>query len=605
LRFDEYTAGLHERYEAKKPSHLPLFKQGSKIRVPLTMWVVDGVWVRTMRTVFGQIPVMRVIDENPMVPPEPLPLEVMLQHLTEQDLQLRMRSGHLFLNAYIEGTGIAKVVRDERKRTVRERRSPVGRFFLGDELVERDVVDRAGLGLEVIDLKDFLVGNPAIVDINDQPWVGHRVWHRWDAIVRRQRDGIYTLTREELAKFKGAGKIRQQTTDSSLDSVKRDLDRTEESGWADNTEYELWEVFARYDVNGDGLEEEVLLTISPDWNEQPLRSQYAPYWNGCRPYIAYRPKPRSNRFYGRSLAAEIQPLQDEADARINQDLDATTISVLAALTPILPLSAKRAWETHRFKLLEPIYSDVPEQFRTLSQAIGQIRQTDPQLDRIFVLAERVSGMSDPQTGRPSEGSKTAFEINTVVQEGNIKFAEYIEQLQLSNTELGYQVIEHAYQLAQESSAFAERIQAIVGKDPFADLSTSTIRRRVAVRPVGNTIVSNKEQEARRVMNAYAFLKDDQFVNADPKRAWRLRAEVLKKSLGFERDYELFIGNEADLDKMQGQQLLQRALAGDANARMQLLMMLEQAQQKAGAQPEMMGVGNGAELGQAGGTPGMA
>jgi hypothetical protein len=279
----------------------------------------------------------------------------------------------------------------------------------------------------------------------------------------------------------------------------------------------------------------------------------------------YRPRPRANRFYGRSTAGEIQPIQDEADARINQDLDAATIEVLAGLTPILQRNLRREWENHQWKLLEPIYVDAPDQFRSLAQSLGNLRVLDPQLDRLFQLAERISGMSDPQLGKPVTGSKTAFEIATVQSEGNIKFSEMIEQLQLANKELGFQIIEHAYQLTLESPAFKSRLTKVAGIDPFQNMTMEEIRARWEVIPVGNTMVANREIVSRMWMGIFQLLKDDIFVQVNPEHGWFIRNRLLQSTLTDPREVEQIIGSEQEVKAFAKAQIAQRAQQGDLSA----------------------------------------
>lgn len=538
--FDTLVAAYWERYEAAPPKRELPFKQASNLRIPLTQWVVDSVWVRQMRTIFGQKPYLQVRDENLRLPPEAIDLERMLQHLTEVDLQLRATGGHLLLNSLVEGTGIAKLVRSEQKRTVRDR--------FGDSLLERSVTDFEGLGLEVIDLKDFVVANPAQPSIDRQPWLAHRVWLRWEEVIRRQRDGIYRITRDQLGKLKGLGKSRRIAAWMPLDQTKADLDKTEAAGWGTFEEWEIIEAIYRYDTNDDELDEECLFTTCVDYDEAPLRAESFPFWNGKRNYIAYRPLPRVNRFYGRSLAGIMQPLQDEADAEINQSLDASTFTILANLTPILSRSLKREWETHKWVLGKPIYVDAPETFRSLADLIKHpIQLSQFQLSQLLGMAERAGGVSDPQLGKPAAGSKTAFEIATVQAEGNIRFAEMIEQQQLSDQELGFQTIEHAYQLSLESEEFRQRLIRVVGRDPFENVAMEDIRKRMAVVPTGNTITSNKELEAKKWAVIWEIFKDDPMVQMDLSHRHYLALKVLR-SVGAEQEAEEIVGSKEEIEQ---------------------------------------------------------
>jgi len=71
---DDRIAGSWARYEIAPPDRKLNYDQEPNLRVPLTKWIVDGVWVRMMRTIWGQQPYLRVVDEDLADPPEALPV---------------------------------------------------------------------------------------------------------------------------------------------------------------------------------------------------------------------------------------------------------------------------------------------------------------------------------------------------------------------------------------------------------------------------------------------------------------------------------------------------------------------------------------------------
>lgn len=557
---DDKIAAWWQRYEAEKPLRTLPFEQASNIRVPLTKWSVNAVLVRMMRTVFGQVPYIRVMDENPTLPPSPQKLEVALDHLSTTDLNLRQQGWHYLLNSLVEGTGVAKLGQWTPTRTIREKR--------GVDLIQQTLTSAPRLRLDVIDLKDFWVANPAIFDVHQQPWVAHRVWLTWPEILKRRQEGIYTVADRDLPSLKNLGTTRRQASQTTnLEVTRAELDKAQvQEGSAGDTvrEWQFVEIEGTLAPKDDDVYEECLVTIALDWSGPPVRAQKFPFWNGRRNYLIYRPIPRVNRFYGMSYAGNQQPQQDELDTVLNQSLDATTITILAAMTPILNRTMKREWDKHRWKLLEPIYVDAPETFRTLGQTIiHPIQHSQAQIRQIFDIAERAAGISETQLGKTAEGSKTAFEIATVQHEGNVTFSEMNEQIQETNAELGYQIIEHAYQLSLESPAFLERLVKVCGVNPFEGVTLQDIRERWDFRPVGNTQVANRELEARKWMAIKQEFAQSPFVMADLHRLWYLEHKVLETA-GAAQEAELIIGTEQDVEQMiqqqQQQQQMQQALA---------------------------------------------
>src|SRR3990167_4623582 len=103
---DTKIAGYWERYEARPPRRTLPFEDASNLRIPLTMWVINGILVRFMRTVFGQKPWLAVSDEDNRNAPDAADLERMTQHLAEVEMGLRSVEWQWFLNALVEGTGV-------------------------------------------------------------------------------------------------------------------------------------------------------------------------------------------------------------------------------------------------------------------------------------------------------------------------------------------------------------------------------------------------------------------------------------------------------------------------------------------------------------------
>lgn len=562
-QMDGNLAACWERFEILPPSRALPFVNASNLRTGLTYWTIRSVWVRIMRTVFGQEPTIRVTDESRLGGPDASLAQLALSHLTDVDLALRSNESQWVLNGLVEGTGVAKLLRDTQERTIRDREQVPGQRLdefgvlqddplapLQDVLMERTVTDRVGLGLSVIDLKDFVLANAAIFDVNKQPWLAHRVWLRWDDIVRRQRDGIFEITRSQLAKLKPLSRTRRKGEGLPLDQVKSDIDRADDQGSYDIQEYPLWEWQGKYDSDNDGLENECWFTVHEDYPELTLRAQGSPWWNGQRNYFLCRPIPRSNRAYGISLAMLMQGLQDEADTRLNQDLSATTLAILAGVTPILDRTMKAEWDNHKFDLGKPIFVDVPAQFRSLSDAMKYnplLGETD--LNRVFALAERTSGVTDPFLGKTAKGETTAYEIATVTTEGNVTFAEMVEQVQGTNRELGFQTLEHAYQLSQESESFRQRLIRVCGADPFEGTTLAELRQRFDLQPTGNTVVANREVETRKWTALWMMLKDEPLVNADLTRRQKLLSRTLRVAIP-EENPEDYIGTEQDAAQQQ-------------------------------------------------------
>src|SRR5205085_10861177 len=83
--------------------------------------------------------------------------------------------------------------------------------------------------------------------------------------------------------------------------------------------YRLFELCVRWDVDGDGIDEELIVYYH--WESRTLlRKKFNTFKNGRRPYEVFRYKKIEYRFYGEGMAETLEQLQDVISTQHNQRL---------------------------------------------------------------------------------------------------------------------------------------------------------------------------------------------------------------------------------------------------------------------------------------------
>lgn len=171
------------------------------------------------------------------------------------------------------------------------------------------------------------------------PWIARLVKVDIDTIRRRQRDGTYDYLPAEAVEEDGEIEAAAQPavptdpTASAQDALKGAKDQHEgrQAGWGDSTKEFLTAVewYGRRDVNGDGLAEDVIVTILRE-TEQLCRVKYLteqyPGTPPRRPFGEARYIPVPGQFYGIGMLELMEGMHDMLHVTLNQAIDGGTLA---------------------------------------------------------------------------------------------------------------------------------------------------------------------------------------------------------------------------------------------------------------------------------------
>jgi hypothetical protein len=457
----------------------------SNFHVPITMLGVETYKPRLVETILGQDPPIMVVPNNPGGEDRKLKAETVLNWQITNQMKLKptvYQSAHLFLQP---GMVIAKTywkVTRQWRKMVREfppgtDLSAVMEALFGDVLprnvektgemsfkaqlpstpqsggplevklrmkvlddgiqvlVEREEVTEQPQ-VDLIDPPDLIAPVKGGQDIKDLPWVQHRLWLTEDDLRRRAQLGrFYPDVVEEILKS-GAPKGDQPQNDSDAYRASQDMaEGISSEGPSDHRsdQYMVLEDYRRYDIDKDGLEEEIIVWVSPDSNHQILGWDYLDnvYAHGRRPIRVGRYFPVPFRFYGLSFAEVVSGLQDEVNAIHNQKVDYATIQNM-------PFGFKRASATlppiqQRLRPGEFIDVDNPQQDVLIPKWQGSPAWGQQEEATLMQYFERLSGITDITLGRQPNrvgATRTAKGTQSLLSEAGLRFKTAMEGFQM-------------------------------------------------------------------------------------------------------------------------------------------------------------------------------
>lgn len=406
---------------------------------------VDALRARLVQTIFTE-PIWIVEGWGESASRAPA-VEAFHQWKAEEE-RLQAAVSRALHNALIEGTGVLEVAeRSERRRIRRpmqvalEPSSQGGLVFdesgqprlAGSEptepsdplspsalaIVDQMVRVRTGPQYRVLSLRDFLILPGHARDRSEVWGWAKRFYRRLPELRLREEQGIYRGV-DEL----GEGDERALTA--------RDLrlGQTLAPHEGPTAEKELWEINLLRDLDGDGIEEWYLVTLSRT-KQHILRIQFDDL--GLPRYILFTPFPRSDSLYGYSFVGhKISTIAEEHTAIRN------AIADRSALVNSAPLKRVQGalWDPYEVPFGPRAVIDVRDPNEVQPMVIPDVPGSMIDRERtIIAAAERVTGLNDATLGVNPQADRTLGEFQMVLQQSFVRIGESIRYIQESMEDL--------------------------------------------------------------------------------------------------------------------------------------------------------------------------
>lgn len=457
---------------ADAPKHFPIWN-ASNITVPVVKESVNTIAAQIAQSVLVARPrwVLSGLAEEwrPFIDP----VEDFLDIASDRDMNLGQRAVPWIVETCKLGTGIMDTGWKFRKVN-NYRYTPDGKKVYPKDLVLAD-----GPCPEQVAIQDFWIRFDQ-TDIHDARWAGRRLWMSEkdlrDALARKEMFGLQRVSGQTRM-------VRDFPT-----RVDQEIEKTRP---VSSDLFEVFKVFVYWDIDGDGVDEELLLHYSLD-ARQFLSKRFTPFWHGRRPFSIIRYFPVEHRFYGMGLCEMLEEIQQAISDDFNKRADNQTLAnasmiikrkMAKGLMPGDPLYASKVIETadiwndyREFRISEPYPSTVQE--------ISILRK----------MGDDLSGISDAQRGSALPVTRTTAAAQlSLLQEQATRISLTVQDMRAGLDDIGWLGTNLYYQFGTGGRALewmGERgrvVEALfrlprrvaeVGQALSANTPTSAVNRQV-------------------------------------------------------------------------------------------------------------------------------
>src|SRR3990167_5902328 len=386
---DALWRDLLRQYEGvpRNPTRNHPVENAPNIEITLGAIASDSIYAQLIDLIYTANPLLTVRSQNAEFVDHAKALQRFSEIVIGQS-NLRSASEHVALDDVQLGTGCYYIPWIESVKKTRSSR----------------VTDRRP-HIFSIPVEDLIVPGGAFEDIQLMPWVGLRFWHTQSEL------NLYASRRKwKIDAFKPAGgkdfvRTRREDLGHTYTKIARATDL-----------YETITIFCAYDIDGDGIDEDLLVVWDRTSRDIGLVT-YNPF--DRRPIEPTRYQLRAHLFYGLGVMEMIRPYQDETSEIHN----ARTLNMLLANCRFWKAREGSVPETmkiwgNKVQMLSDPTDLIAEQMADIYPSAAQAQAITTS------LAERRVGVNEMSMPRPSQvlGSRTpGITAMSLLQQVNRRF----------------------------------------------------------------------------------------------------------------------------------------------------------------------------------------
>lgn len=309
--------------------------------------------------------------------------------------------------------------------------------------------------------EDFFVPGAAPPDLEDARWCSWRQFLPWSEVTARAKlqdwmiDGIQTTASRGV-----------------LGDRRNRLARDRDTGEASRSLYQIFETYALFDINNDGVPEDIVFTYDAG-SQQILRVDPNPF-DCCRPFQSSVYQPRAHKFYGIGVVEMIKAMEEEITEVHNSRL----LNMLLVNTRMwgvkegTGLETMDVWPNKVVPLPDPARDLVGIQMADVYSSSAQEEMI------ILQYAEKRTGINDLAQGRGGNlGSRTpGITALSLIQSVNQRFTPAFDQMRgLVAGAVKQCVYRYQERALLNDQAVERKLRRLVGED--ADLLLGILRDR--------------------------------------------------------------------------------------------------------------------------------
>ena len=451
------------QYRGLKDEKAFPFPDCANVCVPISRSNVDTIEVRASSALWGKRKTAMIRATDPSMVDQARKIEDSIDWYSRHTLKIKEKFQSPIKEAIKTGTGFIKVGFENRKR---ERVRYATEEELKDKSIQKYKLGKnegtskgvkfvetiyKGPNIYPIKRKDVVFSSDA-TSVEDAYLFGFkRKFRKPEIDVRVRKGDYYEDEAESLTQPDGKSEIEEE----AIMSQGKDYEQIDEA-----LEYDIWELWVRYDVDEEGEEEDIVVTFHKD-SGAILRCIYNPIFAGFRPFVAITFYKSSYTLEGQGVCEIIEKIQEEIDTVHNQRLDRIT-QINAPMFIVRSASGLDKFELAPGKVwftdddVEGVAKELTFSDQTFSNSAEE--------DRLISYADRACGIANVNMGMSDSERPVFKETATLLGETNKKFKAGHDELRGGVTETYYKILEFFAQY-QPTYVYKKKQQGPDGK-PF-------------------------------------------------------------------------------------------------------------------------------------------
>ena len=470
-------------YEAPNaPERFVPWKGAARLTVPVIGTMADAVFPRLHSTVFSTSNLITVEEWPAELALHAKAWEDMLQWIMTNELDMKTVANSWLMEAVVHGTSVVKVFWERlEKETIS--------YDVDGSIVKRDrrLIKNQPV-VEHISLEDFYIPYNAI-SIESAQWVAHRIHTTLGELRLREDNGLYVNV-DDLT----------SSTEAESPDYKRTREELEDTEPQMHDDYDVYEVWVKFDLDGKGNEIPLLVTYHLP-TQTFLRVQPNPYKHQKVPFCEIIYFPRADRFYGIGLAHQLMPLQEEITTIHRQRLDSSTI----ANTKMWKVKAGSRADQSFQGVTPSLKIQVDDQDEIESMDIGDVGQSTFENEQMALqYAQQRAGLPDFMNGldKGTTSGQTATATVSQSQEARTKFNWTLEQVRSGMSKVAILTTELYSQFGTDDE---EKFVTVLGNDKgrlvleLLNENTLDLSNALSLQVTASSATANKSIEQQQLI----------------------------------------------------------------------------------------------------------
>jgi len=388
--------------------------------------------------------------------------------------------------------------------------------------------------VEVCDLED--IGFPLYQSPNcreeDLEYIWHRTYPTYSELTELAAMGYYENVDE-------IGTYLEEIMISGTKKANIDAENTKITQNKYNHKCEIIEFYDKYDVNNDGVREDIIITV--DRKSKTIidcKSLLAYSRFNERPFVIGQFIRRPNRMLGKGAGEIAVPFEEEANAIHNQRLDAGTMSII----PFGVYRAGSGFKPENIEMAPGLWVPVDDINDAKWITVANNVMVSFQEERMLMeLLEKILSVGSYQSGQESDVNRsrsTARGTLAIIQQGDIRFAILARRIQLPITRILNKVL-HQYQ-DKIPPGLAVRVLGEDGTELFPEgIAPEDLAGSYDAYMTLDYTGGSKDTDRQVKQMVYQYMMQNPFILRNPAGLWQISADVLTAS-GYE-DIERYLG----------------------------------------------------------------